>query len=52
MSPVREGDKKQEAKRYITKINMYLLKKDVRESDAAKFIKVYFKYEFWLYIYL
>ena len=46
MSPLREGDKKQEAKRYITKINMFLLKKDVRESDAAKFIKVFLKFEY------
>lgn len=44
MSPPREGDEVQAAKRYLSKVQMFLMRKNVPEREIAIFIKVWFNH--------
>ena len=40
MSPPREGDEVQAAKRYLSKVQMFLMRKNVPEREIVIFVKV------------
>ena len=43
LSPVREGDEEQQNYRYMSKIHMFLLKKDIDSEKVSTFCKEWFR---------